>query len=93
LDIKKALKKPPILADQTLFVKPYIKPSNLYIKPCYNFYMTRNHFSKKNGPYFTNDGLSHHSEQFIKPDKDLFYFVLVGFGILLAVIGIVLYSL
>ena len=55
--------------------------------------MTRNHFSSKNGPYFINDGLSHHEEEFIKPDKDLFYSVLVGFGILLAVMGIVLYSL
>ena len=56
--------------------------------------MTRNHFSKKNGPYFVNDGLSmHKKEYFSKPPKGLFYFFTSGFVILLLSIGIILYNL
>jgi hypothetical protein len=58
--------------------------------------MTRNHFSKHNGPYFINDGLSHHvptkPQEDIKPDKKVFHFVILMFGILLTTIGVVLYS-
>jgi hypothetical protein len=59
--------------------------------------MTRNHFSKHNGPYFINDGLSHHvptkPQEDIKPDKKVFYFVSMGFGIFLTAIGFALYYL
>jgi len=56
--------------------------------------MGRNYFSKHGGPYFINDGFTRHSD--IKPyklDKGFFYFIVSGFVITLAIIGIVLYSL
>ena len=56
--------------------------------------MGRNHFSRAGGPYFINDGFTRHADKdFTKPDKSIFYVVLVGFGILLATVGSFLYSL
>ena len=54
--------------------------------------MTRNHFSKKGGPYFISDGFSKHTPEpeDIKPDTKVLYFITIGFGILLATIGILL---
>jgi hypothetical protein len=56
--------------------------------------MGRNYFSKAGGPYFINDGFSHHQENLnkpsIKPDKKLFYFIVSGFGIVLATIGLLI---
>jgi hypothetical protein len=62
--------------------------------------MGRNHFSKAGGPYFINDGFSKHdhdhkpgsNHEDIKPDTKVLYFIAIGFGIVLAVIGIVLNS-
>lgn len=55
----------------------------------------RNHFSKHGGPYFINDGYTHHEDipNTIKPGKDLFYFITIVFVSLLVTIGIVLTSL
>ena len=77
-----------ILAYQTLFVKWG-----------YNEYMGRNYFSKHGGPYFINDGLSHHSDHThesghnhkdIKPDPNLFYGLTISFVCLILGIGITL---
>jgi hypothetical protein len=61
--------------------------------------MVRNHFSKHGGPYFINDGFTHHAkpespvkpEGYIKPDIKAFYgltaaFILVILGIGLALV-------
>jgi len=50
--------------------------------------MTRNHFSKKGGPYFINDGFTHHIEEPSKPATKVLYNRLVGFGIVLVIIGV-----
>lgn len=77
-DITRAQKNSPILAYQTLFVKPHIKP-------CYNLCMGRNYFSKYGGPYFMNDGVTRHADKpYNEPDKGFFYFILSGFVITLA---------
>ncbi len=59
--------------------------------------MGRNHFSRAGGPYFINDGFSHHSENLnkpsIKPDQKLFYSIVTGFVIGLVIIARFLYSL
>jgi hypothetical protein len=63
--------------------------------------MPRNYFSQKGGPYFINNGFSAHdhdhkpvsNHEHIKPDKGLLYVILVGFGILLSIIGSTLYHL
>ena len=64
--------------------------------------MGRNHFSRAGGPYFINDGFSHHTDhdhneesnhQHTKPDTNLFYGLVIGFLSLLAIISIVLMSL
>jgi hypothetical protein len=52
--------------------------------------MGRNYFSKHGGPYFINDGFSHHSENNPKPSnkKDILVFVcgsIVVLGILFIV--------
>ena len=62
-----------ILAYQTLFVKWG-----------YNEYMGRNYFSKHGGPYFRNDGFSHHTENNNKPNskKDILTFICVSLGVL-----------
>jgi len=88
-DITRHQKKSPILAYQTLPVKPYINP-------CYNIYMGRNYFSKHGGPYFINDGVTRHADKpHIKPEKDLLYLSIAGFVIMLSVsaIGSLLYFL
>ena len=74
----------------------HIKPS--FVKPCYNGFMGRNHFSKHGGPYFIHDGFSKHTHSHedpndIKPDKKLFYSIAIGFGILISAIGSILYIL
>jgi len=53
--------------------------------------MGRNYFSKHGGPYFINDGFSKHTEESLKPDKGLFYFIVSSFAIALAAIGSFLY--
>jgi len=58
--------------------------------------MGRNYFSKHGGPYFINDGFTHHSEPkpedegFIKPDPNLFYGLTIGFVSVILVIGTLL---
>ena len=54
--------------------------------------MGRNYFSKHGGPYFINDGFSHHSEpnKDIKPDPNLCYGLTIGFVSLILTIGITL---
>ena len=54
--------------------------------------MGRNHFSKHGGPYFINDGLSHHKEEqgFTKPDPNLFYGLTIAFVSVILAIGITL---
>ena len=53
--------------------------------------MGRNYFSKAGGPYFINDGLSHHKvEGFTKPDPNLFYGLTIGFVSVILAIGITL---
>ena len=54
--------------------------------------MTRNHFSKKGGPYFVNDGFTHHTDkpQSPKPDMKVLYRSLVRFGIVLVTIAVLL---
>ena len=77
----------------------HIKPC--FVKPCYNGFMGRNHFSKHGGPYFINHGFSAHdhhhkpgqSHEDIKLDKKLFYSIAIGFGILISAIGSILYIL
>jgi hypothetical protein len=74
--------------------KPYIIQTLYLSNQCYNDYMGRNHFSKHGGPYFINDGVSRHSDKpYIKPDKGFFYFIAIGFGIVLVAIGSFLYFL
>jgi hypothetical protein len=86
-DITRAQKNSPILAYQTLPVKPYINP-------CYNLYMGRNHFSKHGGPYFINDGVTRHADKpYDIPSKGFFYLILSGFVITLAAIVTLLYLL
>jgi len=54
--------------------------------------MGRNYFSKHGGPYFINDGFTHHNdpkpedEGFIKPDPNLFYGLTIGFVSVILVI-------
>ena len=63
--------------------------------------MGRNHFSKHGGPYFINDGLSKHdhhhkpgvSHEDIKPSKTIFYSIMIGFAVILTVVGFTLNSL
>ena len=56
--------------------------------------MGRNYFSKHGGPFFINDGFSGHTEKaYVKPDKGFFYFIAIGFGIVLVAIGSFLYFL
>jgi hypothetical protein len=59
--------------------------------------MGRNYFSKAGGPYFINDGFSHHTDHDhesghnhddIKPSSNLFYGLTIGFGIAILLIGI-----
>jgi hypothetical protein len=54
--------------------------------------MGRNYFSKHGGPYFINDGFSHHketsSQEDIKPDPKLFYGLCVAFISLIVIIGL-----
>ncbi len=58
--------------------------------------MGRNYFSKYGGPYFINDGFTHHNdpkpedEGFIKPDPNLFYGLTIGFVSVILVIGTLL---
>ena len=86
-DITRAQKKSPILAYQTLPVKPYINP-------CYNLYMGRNYFSKHGGPYFINDGFTRHADKpYETPDNGFFYLILSGFVITLAAIVSLLFFL
>ena len=63
--------------------------------------MGRNYFSKKGGPYFINDGFSHHDHSHkpggthhdIKPDSNLFYGLLIGFLSILLIVSIALVTL
>ena len=72
-----------------------------YVKPVYNNLMGRNHFSQQGGPYFINNGFSKHdhnhkpggSHEDIKPDKTIFYSIMIGFVVILVTIGFVLNSL
>jgi hypothetical protein len=60
--------------------------------------MGRNYFSKHGGPYFINDGFTHHAkpqspvqpEGYIKPSPNLFYGLTIGFLSLILTIGIAL---
>jgi hypothetical protein len=45
-----------------------ISYQTLFVKWGYNEYMGRNYFSKHGGPYFINDGFTHHLEE--KPKSD-----------------------
>jgi hypothetical protein len=57
-------------------------------------YMGRNYFSKHGGPYFKNDGFSHHipnpNKEDIKTSTNLFYGLTIGFLSLILTIGILL---
>lgn len=55
--------------------------------------MGRNHFSKAGGPYFINDGLSHHKENLSKPDTKVLYSIVSGIGFVLAIIGSLIFFL
>jgi hypothetical protein len=59
--------------------------------------MGRNYFSKAGGPYFINDGFTHHTENInktpIKPDIKVFYGLTTVFVSLILGIGIALYFL
>lgn len=61
--------------------------------------MGRNYFSKHGGPYFINDGFTHHAkpkqehEGFVKPDPNLFYGLTIGFVSVILAIGITLVAL
>jgi hypothetical protein len=62
--------------------------------------MGRNHFSSCGGPYFINDGFSKHtdhkpgvSHDDIKPSKTIFYSIMIGFAVILTVVGFTLNSL
>jgi len=59
--------------------------------------MGRNHFSKAGGPYFINDGLSHHSENLnkpsIKPYIKVLYSIVSGIAFVLAIIGSLIFFL
>jgi hypothetical protein len=84
LDITRHQKFSPIVAYQTFIVKP-----------CYNCFMGRNHFSRAGGPYFINDGFSKHDHSHEDPnhnelDKGLALYIAIGFLSLLAIISIVL---
>jgi hypothetical protein len=60
--------------------------------------MGRNYFSKHGGPYFINSGFSQHDHSHdtpgvhkdIQTNKNLFYFIFIGFVSVLVTIGIVL---
>lgn len=56
--------------------------------------MGRNYFSQHGGPYFINDGFTKHSQNpsnpNIKPDKNLFYTLTLGFVTAILTIGVVL---
>ena len=60
----------------------------------YNSSMGRNYFSKHGGPYFINDGFSHHSESLDKntPEPEHvfiaigFVFVVIAFSIVMIVL-------
>jgi hypothetical protein len=61
--------------------------------------MGRNYFSKYGGPYFINDGFTHHvkpqsqlePEEYIKPSPNLFYGLTIGFVSLILGVGITLF--
>jgi hypothetical protein len=62
--------------------------------------MGRNHFSQHGGPYFINDGFSKHndpkpgiSHDDIKLSKTIFYSIMIGFAVILTVVGFTLNSL
>ena len=58
--------------------------------------MGRNYFSKHGGPYFINDGFTHHSqpkpehEGFVKPNPNLFYGLTIALVSVIIAIGITL---
>jgi len=56
--------------------------------------MGRNHFSKHGGPYFINDGVSHHDDHDLndnnKLDQNLFYGLTLLFLSLILTIGVTL---
>ena len=60
--------------------------------------MVRNYFSKHGGPYFINDGFTHHTkpdspikpEEYIKPDPNPFYGLTVAFILVILGIGFAL---
>jgi hypothetical protein len=60
--------------------------------------MGRNYFSKHGGPYFINDGFTHHdhnhkpgsSHEDIKPDEKIFYGLTIAFLTSIIAIGITL---
>jgi hypothetical protein len=60
--------------------------------------MGRNYFSKHGGPYFINDGFTHHAkpepqpkpEGYIKPDIKAFYGLTAAFVLVILGIGIAL---
>lgn len=63
--------------------------------------MTRNHFSKKGGPYFINDGFSKHdhlhkpgdTHEDIKPDIKVFITLTIGFVLIVFTIASLLAAL
>ena len=48
--------------------------------------MTRNYFSKHGGPYFINDGHSHHIPEEYKPDRAAILSIAIAGSILLITI-------
>jgi hypothetical protein len=56
----------------------------LFVKWGYNVYMGRNYFSKYGGPYFINDGFTHHTEDMPKPSnkKDIIPMVCLSLGVI-----------
>jgi len=70
-------------------ILPY---QTLFVKWGYNEYMGRNYFSKHGGPYFINDGFSHHKENKPKPSnkKDIVIFACgsIGFIGIMAMISL-----
>ena len=74
----------------------HIKP--FFVKPCYNGFMGRNHFSRAGGPYFINNGFSKHTHSHddphdIKPDRALLLSLLVGIPIWLITIYAIVIAL
>jgi len=56
--------------------------------------MGRNYFSKHGGPYFINDGFTRHADKpYETPRKGFVYVISIGFVLMVAAIGNILFFL